>query len=59
MFTITAWQLLCLCQAIFVLASLALNADFLQIVNRRIFFGLVKPESAVLWSHHDITSTWF
>ena len=54
MFTITYWYLLGLCKTIFVLTSLALNTDFFQIVNRRIFFGLVKSESSILWSYHDI-----
>jgi len=37
-----------------VLSSLALNADFFQIVNGCVFFGLVKPKSAILWSYHHI-----
>ena len=52
MLAITAWLLLCFCQTIFVLSSLTLNADFFQIVNRCVFFGLVKSESAILWSYH-------
>ena len=59
MFAIAAWLLLGLCQTLFVLPSLALNTDFFQIVNGRIFFGLVKSESAVLWSYHNIIITWF